>query len=84
MVLFVFVVVDCFVIPWNVAHQVPLSMTFSQKEYTGVGCDISFSQGSSQPSMVPVYPALAGRFFITEPPGKPHSGGIIIVILIIH
>ena len=36
------------------------------------------------PGMEPVYHALAGGFFPTEPPGKPHSGGIIIVILIIH
>ena len=25
------------------------------------------------PGIQPVSPALAGRFFTTEPPGKPHS-----------
>ena len=34
---------------------------------------ISFSRGSSNPGIEPVSPALAGRFFTTEPPGKPLS-----------
>ena len=32
---------------------------------------ISFSMGSAWPRMEPVSAALAGRFFTTEPPGKP-------------
>ena len=37
---------------------------------------ISFSRGSSQPRDRATSLALAGRFFTTEPPGKPtkHSG----------
>ena len=32
---------------------------------------ISFSRGSSDQGIIPESPALAGRFFITEPLGKP-------------
>ena len=31
---------------------------------------VSFSRGSYQPRDEPTFPALAGGFFITEPPGK--------------
>ena len=34
---------------------------------------ISFFRGPSQPGIEPVSPALAGRFFTIEPPGKPRS-----------
>ena len=33
-------------------------------------CFISFSKGSSWPGIIPASPALAGKFFTTEPPGK--------------
>ena len=33
---------------------------------------ISFSRGSSPSKVEPEYPALAGRFFTAESPGKPH------------
>ena len=32
---------------------------------------ISFSRGSSEPGIEPMYPTLAGGFFSIEPPGKP-------------
>ena len=32
---------------------------------------ISFSRDLSNPGIKPVSPALVGRFFTTEPPGKP-------------
>ena len=35
---------------------------------------ISFSRESSGPGIESRSPALAGRFFITQPPGKPHKG----------
>ena len=35
---------------------------------------ISLSRGSSHPRIEPRSPALAGRFFTTEPPEKPHKG----------
>ena len=34
---------------------------------------IAFCRGSSNPGIQPAFPALAGRFFIVEPPGKPSS-----------
>ena len=62
-----------FATPWTVAHQVPLSMEFSRQEYwsellfplPGDLCDPGIEPVS------PTSPALAGRFFTTEPPGKP-------------
>ena len=33
---------------------------------------ISFSRGSSESGIKSTSPALAGGFFTTEPPGKPH------------
>ena len=64
-----------FVIPWTVAHQAPLFMEFSRQEYwsglpfppPGDLPDPGIEPGS------PVSPALAGRFFTTEPPGKQRS-----------
>ena len=52
--------------------QIPLSMGFSRQEYC---CGLPFptrgdhSDPETEPAF-PVSPALAGRFFTTEPPGK--------------
>ena len=59
--------------PWTVAHQVPLPMEFSRQEYWSW---VPFpTPGSlSDPGIEAAslaFPALAGRFFITAPPGKP-------------
>ena len=51
--------------PWTVAHQAPLSMGFSRQ---GVGCHFLFQRIKLAS---PASPALAGKFFTTEPPGKP-------------
>ena len=62
--------------PWTVACQAPLSMGFPRQE------DWSGFQPTPMPSsrdlaspgfepMSPESPALAGGFFITEPPWKP-------------
>ena len=61
-----------FAIPWTVAHQA-LSMEFSGQEYWS---KLPFSPPGDIPDPwiqpeSPVSPALAGRFFTTEPPGKP-------------
>ena len=55
---------------WTVAHQAVLSMGFSRQEY---GSRLSFPSPRDlpNPGIKPVPPALAGRFFTTEPPGKP-------------
>ena len=62
-----------FATPCTVAHQVPLFMGFSRQEYwSGLPCpppgDLP-DPGIKPRSPAP--PALAGGFFITEPPGKP-------------
>ena len=64
--------VQLFATPWTVACQVPLFMGFPRQEYWSV---VPFpSPGDlSHPGIEPVSPALAGRFFTTEPPGKPSS-----------
>ena len=58
--------------PWTVACQTPLS-GFSKQEYWN-GLTFPPSGDLSNPGIKPAFlvsPALAGRFFITEPPGKP-------------
>ena len=67
------VVSDSFTTPWTVAHQASLSMGFSSQEYWN---GLPFSSPGDLPSpgiklTSPVSPALAGRFFTTEPLGKP-------------
>ena len=58
--------------PWTVAYQAPLFMGFPRLKNTGVGCH--FLLQGLFPGMEPVSlasPALVGRFFTTEPLGKP-------------
>ena len=59
--------VQCFVTPWTVVHQAPLSMGFSRQEYWS---GLSFPSPGDIPDPR-VKPALAGGFFTTEPSGKP-------------
>ena len=58
-----------FASPWTVACQAPLSMEFSRKEYWS---GLPFPPPGDLPDLgiEPSSPALAGRFFTTEPPGK--------------
>ena len=61
------------VAPWNGACQAPLSMEFSRQEYWS---GLPFHSPGDLPNPgiepgSPGSPALAGRFFPTEPPGKP-------------
>ena len=53
----------------TVVHQAPLSMGFSKQEYWSA---LPFPPLGSLPNLgiEPSSPALAGRFFTTEPPGK--------------
>ena len=64
--------VDLYATPWSVTYQVYLSMGFPRQEYWRA---LPFlSPGDlPDPGIEPVYPALAGRFFTTEPPGKPSA-----------
>ena len=56
--------------PWTVAHQAPLSVGFPRQECWS---RLPFPSPGDlpDPGIEPVSPALAGRFFTTEPPGKP-------------
>ena len=57
--------------PWAVARQAPLSMGFSRQEYWS---ELPFPPPGDvpDPGIEPLYPALAGGFFTTEPLGKPN------------
>ena len=57
---------------WTVAHQASLTIEFSRQEY-GSGFPFSTPRDLSNPGIKPtsVSAALVGRFFTTEPPGKP-------------
>ena len=60
--------------PWTVACQAPLPMEFSRQ---GCWSGVIFPTpgGLPDPGVKPVSlasPALAGRFFTTVPPGRPH------------
>ena len=62
-----------FATPWTLAHQAPLSMEFSRQQYWS-GLPFPTPGDLPNPGIKPVSPAslaLAGRFFIAEPPGKP-------------
>ena len=59
--------------PWTVTHQAPLSMQFSRQEYWS-GIPFPTPGDLPNPGIKLASlgsPALAGRFFITAPPGKP-------------
>ena len=67
--------VQLFVTLWTVAHQAPLSRGFSSQEYwSGLLCPPPGDLPNPGIKPVsPASPALAGRFFTTEPPGKPQK-----------
>ena len=56
-------------IPWTVACQAPLSLEFSRQENWS---ELPFPSPRDLPCLgvEPTSPALAGRFFTTEPPEK--------------
>ena len=59
--------------PQTVAHQVPLSIRYSRQEYCSglpFPSPWDLSDSGLEPTS-PVSPALAGRFFTTDPLGKP-------------
>ena len=62
--------VQLFAIPWTVACQAPLSIAFSRQEYWS-GLPFPPPGDLPNPGTEPRSSALAGRFFTTEPPGKP-------------
>ena len=67
--------VRLFVTPWIITHQAPLSMGFFRQEYWS---GLPLPPPRDLPILgikptSPMSPALAGRFFNTEPPGKPSN-----------
>ena len=66
--------VQLFATPGTLAHQAPLSMRFFRQEYWS---RLLFPPPGDlpKPGIKPesrASSALAGGFFISEPPGKPH------------
>ena len=59
-----------FATPWTVACQALLSMGFPRQEYQN-GLPFPSPGDLPNPGIEPALPALAGRFFATEPAGKP-------------
>ena len=57
---------NSFAMPGTVAHQAPVSTARILECVV-----ISFSGDLPDPGIEPASPALAGKFFTTEPPGKP-------------
>ena len=71
--------------PWTVARQTPLSMGFPRQEYWS-GLPFPFPGGLPDPVMEPMSPAspaLLGRFFTTESPGKPSIFGVNIKFIVL-
>ena len=64
--------VHLFATPWTVACQAPLSMAFLRQEYWS-GLPFPSPGDLPSPGIEPASPALTGRFFTPEPPGKPQS-----------
>ena len=62
---------DSFATPWPVACQASLSIRFPRQEYWR-GLPFPSPRHLPNPGIEPTSPLLAGRFFITEPPGKPY------------
>ena len=63
---------DSFVTPWTVAYKAPLSIAFPRQEYWS---GLPFPSPGDLPNseIEPVSPALIGRLFTTELPGKPRT-----------
>ena len=59
---------NSFATPWTVVHSVH-GISYTRTLEWAV---ISFSRGSFHPGIKPMSPALAGRFFTTEPLEKPY------------
>ena len=63
--------------PWTVVCQVPLSMEFSRQDYWS-GLPFLSPGDLPDPGIEPTCPALAGRFFTTEPPGKSPNSCLVL------
>ena len=66
------VVSNSFATSWTVAHQAPLSMVFSRQEYWS-GLPFPFPGVLPNPRTENTSPALASRFFTSQPWEKPYA-----------
>ena len=64
--------VRLFATPWTIAHWATPFMEFSRQEYWS-GLPFPSPGDLLNPGIESKVPALAGGFFSTEPPGKPHQ-----------
>ena len=71
------------VTPWTVARQAPLSVGFPREEYWN-GLPFPFPGDLLDPGIKTAFPALAGIFFTTEPPGKPVCMYMFVQIYILY
>ena len=55
---------------WTIARQAPLFLGLPRQEYWS-GLLFPSLGDLPNPGIKPEFPALGGRFFTTEPPGKP-------------
>ena len=60
---------NSFATPWTIAHQVPLSTAFPKQECWS-GLPFPSPGDLPNPRIKLRSPALAGKFFTTEPPGE--------------
>ena len=63
--------VQPFAAPWTVTRQAPLFMGFPRQECWSALPFPSLPGNLLEPGIESMSPAVAGRFFTTEPPGKP-------------
>ena len=64
------VVSNSFATPWTVARQAPLSMEFPWQQYWS-GLPFPSPEDLLNPGIKLLFPALAGGYLTTVPPGKP-------------
>ena len=64
---------------WTVACQAPLPMEISRQEYWS-GLPFPSLGDIPEAELEPASPALAGRFFTTEPPGKPQATVLSVLV----
>ena len=67
--------------PTTVAHQTPLSMGLPRQEYCS-GLPFPSPGHLPNPGIESSSPCTTGRFFTTEPPGKPHLTCMVDIILL--
>ena len=65
-----FSLIQLFVTPWTVAHQVPLFLGFSWQEYWN-GLPFPSPGYLLDPEIEPRSPAFQADSLLSEPPGKP-------------